>query len=113
MSQRTAINNGVKEYLLRLLQNHHVGAENFVQSCELEKAFGVGGTTLRQMVNKLRCEGQPICSDANGYFYAQTITEVELTSSQLLSRIKKIINAVYGLILSQQNFRHELEEKTL
>jgi len=92
------------EDVLAFLRNRHTGAENYVTSAEIEYLFGITGVTLRHIVNKLRCNGQPVCSDVNGYFYAKNRNEINNTVTQLLGRTKKINDAAQGLVLSHQIF---------
>ena len=76
----------------------HVAAS----SKELEAAFHVGGTELRRAVNRLRCDGHPICSADAGYFYAARRLEVRATVAQLTGRISKIAAAAKGLLQSYE-----------
>jgi biotin operon repressor len=92
------------EDILMYLRNNHTGAENFATSAKIERVFGIRNRAVRQIINKLRCDGQPICSDVNGYFYAKNQDEVNDTITQLLSRTKQISHAAQGLVLSQQIF---------
>ena len=62
----------------------------------------VKGTELRRAVNRLRCDGHPICSDATGYFYAARQSEVRATVAQLTGRISKIAAATKGLLKSYE-----------
>lgn len=88
--------------LLEFLRSNHNGADKYAPSSEIERVFRIKGASVRQVINKLRCRGYPVCSDANGYFYAQSQSEIVSTIAQLLSRTRKINEAVHGLILSQQ-----------
>jgi len=97
------------EDILIYLQNRHIGAENAVQSARIEYIFGLNGVTVRQIVNKLRCEGRPVCSDANGYYYAKNRNEINNTVMQLLGRTRKINDAARGLVLSHQIFHDGTE----
>ena len=76
------------------------GQESAASSNELEAAFHVKGTELRRAVNRLRCHGFPICSDATGYFYAKRPSEIKATVAQLTGRISKISAAAKGLLKS-------------
>ena len=58
----------VDKALCEHLKKYHQGQESAASSKELEAAFHVKGTELRRAVNRLRCNGHPICSDATGYF---------------------------------------------
>jgi len=92
------------EDILRYLKNRHTGADSFITSGELERLFGINSRSLRQIVNKLRCDGRPVCSDVNGYYYAKNRNEINNTITQLLGRTKKINDAAQGLVLSHQVF---------
>ena len=92
------------EDILSFLRDKHTGAENFTPSADIERIFGIGGAAVREIVNKLRCKGQPVCSDANGYYYAKNTNEINNTISQLLGRTRKINEAARGLVLSHQVF---------
>ena len=90
--------------VLMFLRGKHIGTENAVTSAKIEQIFDVCGVEVRQIVNKLRCDGQPVCSNVNGYFYAKNREEINDTIQQLLSRTKKISDAAQGLVLSHQVF---------
>jgi len=80
------------------LKKYHRGRENAASSRELETVFRLGGAELRRAVNRLRCDGQPICSDDTGYFYAARQSEVKATVAQLTGRISKIAAAKNGML---------------
>lgn len=90
------------EALVAFLKDYHTGEANSISSRELERIYGVRGTTIRQMVNRLRTKGVPICSCDIGYYYAETEDEVSRTIRQLRSRIAKIAEAERGLTKSIQ-----------
>jgi len=94
----------VSDDVLIYLRSQHIGAENAVSSKYIEYFFDISGVEVRQIVNKLRCDGQPVCSNVNGYFYAKNSNEINNTIQQLLGRTKKIADAVQGLVLSHQVF---------
>ena len=92
----------IDEALCAYLKKYHKGQENAASSKELEAAFHVGGTELRRAVNRLRCDGHPICSADAGYFYAARRSEVRATVAQLTGRISKIAAAAKGLLQSYE-----------
>ena len=89
--------------LCEYLRKYHRGQERAASSRELEAAFRVKGTELRRTVNRLRCGGYPICSDATGYFYAARRSEIKATVAQLTGRISKISAAAEGLRKSYED----------
>ena len=90
----------VDKALCEHLKKNHQGQESAASSKELEAAFHIKGTELRRTVNRLRCDGHPICSDATGYFYAARQSEIRATVAQLTGRISKIAAAKNGLLKS-------------
>lgn len=88
----------MEEAFCEYLAKYYRGADNPVSSKTLEAVFHVKGTEIRRMVNSLRSKGEPICSDDNGYFYADTQHEINATIAQLSSRIDKIAQARDGLL---------------
>ena len=92
----------VDKALCEHLKKYHQGQESAASSKELEAAFHVKGTELRRAVNRLRCNGHPICSDATGYFYAARQSEVRATVAQLTGRSSKIAAATKGLLKSYE-----------
>ncbi len=83
------------------LRDYCKGESRAVTSRELGTVFGIRGSELRGIVNRLRCGGVPICSSEFGYFYAGNDQELSRTIRQLTSRIKKIAAARRGLISAQ------------
>lgn len=79
------------------LERHCLGKDRALLSRELEFKFSTTHTTIKLTVNHLRSEGVPICSSANGYYYAETEEDVLSTIRQLRGRIEKISCAERGL----------------
>ena len=88
----------IEEALWEYLAKNFRGANNPVSSKTLETVFHVKGTEIRRLVNSLRCKGEPICSDLEGYYYADNQHEINATIAQLSSRIQKIAQARDGLL---------------
>lgn len=89
----------LEDVLLDILSAHK-GKENAIKSVELEKFLNVKGSALRNLINKLRTNGNPICSDATGYYVATNSDEFKKTIAQLSSRknsIEKAINGMMGI----------------
>lgn len=83
--------------LLSHLEKHHNGADKAASSGVLEAAVAVTGREIRAAVNALRSDGEPICSDENGYYYAANEQELRYSIRQLESRIGQIERAKKGL----------------
>ena len=82
------LDSSIAEYL----KAYHTGEARAVTSRELETVFHIRGPCLRKAVNRLRGDGVPICSCDSGYYYAETVEELDHTIRQLFSRIKCILH---------------------
>lgn len=87
----------INEKLLYYLRSNHTGAGKAIQSKSLALRLQISGRKIRDIVNALRCEGYPICSDDGGYYYAANRQEAMRSIRQLNSRIEKIAEAKDGL----------------
>lgn len=92
----------IEDAFCEYLKRYHKGSANPVSSKTLEAVFHLKGTEIRKLVNSLRCQGKPICSDYYGYYYAANQRELDATVAQLSSRINQITKARDGL-LNQSN----------
>ena len=88
----------LNQKFLSHLKRNHTGAGSAVQSKGLELRFQMSGRKVRDIVNALRCDGHPICSDDGGYYYGANQHEVLGSIRQLNSRIEKIAEAKNGLV---------------
>ncbi|MDY5269031.1 MAG: hypothetical protein SPH05_02930 [Streptococcus sp.] len=88
----------IEEAFCEYLAKYYRGSNNPVSSKTLEAVFHVKGSEIRRIVNSLRSKGEPICSDYDGYFYADNQHEINATIAQLTSRIQKIAKARDGLV---------------
>ena len=87
----------IEEAFCEYLEKNYRGENNPISSKMLEVVFHVNGSEIRRIVNSLRCDSKPICSDATGYFYGETPLEIKATIAQLNSRVRKIAMAGDGL----------------
>ena len=83
--------------LLNYLKQYHYGCGRAVSSGVLEAALCTTGREIRAAVNALRSQGEPVCSDENGYYYAASGCEVQHSIRQLDSRMTKMAKAKRGL----------------
>ena len=87
----------LKSELAGYMEIFHCGEQYAAVSRELEMAFGIKGAELRALINALRRDGVPICSNEKGYFYAETDAELLRTIRHMSSRIAGISGAIRGL----------------
>ena len=93
----------IKSILCDNLEKSHKGEGAAISSKELERILHVKGTEIRRLVNILRSESKPICSNAMGYFYAANEQELQETIGQLSSRVLMITKARDGLVKYLEN----------
>ena len=80
------------------LRKNHSGKKNAVHSRELQCIFCVRGSTLRRNVSLLRQAGYPICSDQDGYYYAENQKDINDTILRLNSLVTGISNSRTGML---------------
>jgi len=79
----------LKPYLLIDIKRSNI--DNPIKSKMFERRYGVGGATVREAIHDLRVKDkEPICSDANGYFFPRDKFEISHTIAQLRSRVREI-----------------------
>ena len=89
-----------KELLEHLKQNH-TGRDKAVCSKELERLFSLNGRTIRRIISSLRQDGNPICSNGKGYYFARTQDEINETVSRLNGLVTGVSNARTGLLYAK------------
>lgn len=62
-----------------------------------DRDLGKEGADIRSVINALRVKGYPICGNSEGYFYAQTNTELLRYIESFQGRIDKQQEACNGL----------------
>lgn len=65
-----------EEVIGNYLRDYHTGSAKAIPSSELEWLFRLEGRSLRRVISALRKNGEPICSDRNGYYFAGTREEL-------------------------------------
>ena len=89
-----------EERLLEYLKLNHTGKEKAVSSKDLERLFSLNGRTIRKKINKIRQDGKPVCSDQNGYYYAETQEDINKTIRWLNDLVTGVSNARTGLLFA-------------
>lgn len=89
---------------LSYIKESHRGKEKAVSSAYLQNRFSISSRSVRKLVNGLRNDGNPICSDENGYYYATDQKELLYSIYQMSSRIKAIAKAKNGLVKAMSHF---------
>ena len=87
-----------KIILSRYLKERHTGLDNAVFSRELEYMLDMSGRDIRRIINALRKDGVPICSDYHkGYYYAEKQSEIENTLKGLGGHIDGVSDTIARL----------------
>ena len=68
-----------------------------LRSDKLEAATGFKGPVVRALVNALRLDGVPVCSNSRGYYMARSLAELDQTIKHLRQRAASIQQAAAGL----------------
>ena len=97
-----SMNNKVIEYI-----KANGTQRNPVLSYKITEATGVGGVAIRRAVNKARCEGIPICSCGEGYFYSKDKSQIINTIQSLVNRTISVEKAVEGLLKTLNTIESE------
>ena len=100
-----------REEICEYLQEFHRGKEKAVFSRELQHIFHLDGRNVRRNVAKLRQDGYPICSAENGYYYADSQTEINNTVGRLNGLVTAVSNARTGLLYATANRPMEITIK--
>lgn len=79
------------------IAEHSAGSGKPVCGSKIASAFGVSGVEVRRLINVARCNGDPICSNGNGYYIAHDQNELLSTIESLDGRIAGMTNARDGL----------------
>lgn len=82
------------------LREYHKGKENAIHSKELQRIFTMDGRDVRRKVSNLRQDGVPICSDEDGYYYADNQQEINKTVCRLNGMVTGVSNARTGLLFA-------------
>lgn len=83
----------VTEYIL----THSDGEGHPVSGASIARALSISGVQVRKLINTARSNGNPICSNAKGYYIAMDKEAVQRTVDSLKSRIAAMTNASNGL----------------
>ena len=95
------------EQLKNYLKNNCPGRRRAIKSPELEAALNISGNELRRQVNRLRRQKVPVCSGAEGYFYARNAGEIYATICGLKDMMFGLAQAIDGLEAAMENFGEE------
>lgn len=83
--------------VLDYLKEEHNTERTAVKSGVICELFCIHKERIRSLVNHLRCEGYPVCSSVNGYWYSEAPADIEKTLSHLEGRVSGMNRAISGL----------------
>ena len=89
--------------LAEYLKERCNGEEKAVRAVELASTFSTDRRGIRDMVNFLRCSGEPICSGMSGYWYSDNPDDIERTIATMRAKITGIQKAITGLKIAKEN----------
>lgn len=94
----------ISEAIREFLQPEHVGKGRAIKAVELYSHFGTTPRQLRVIVSALRSEGEPICSDGSGYYYAASAEEIAKTRMLIRAHAASTMRAAKGLDKALKRF---------
>ena len=101
-----------REAICEYLRKYHVGRCNAVHTRELQCRFPKHQRSLRYHISQLRIDGYPICSDENGYWYAEHQFEINRTVrrfNQCITHMSVVRNGLLdSKIIEEGNLHIEL-----
>lgn len=71
--------------------------ENVIDSVQLAKRFDIKRIDVRNIVNKARSEGVPICSSRHGYYFSIDPADIQKTVNSLSGRVRAMNKAINGI----------------
>lgn len=83
--------------ITKYIMTHSDGRQNPICGSAIAAALGISGIEVRKRINHARNNGDPICSNAKGYYIAQDIAEIQETIDSLQGRIRSMEEAISGL----------------
>ena len=76
----------------------HGSKEKPVPNKIISSSLNTNEVTVRKEINKARCEGIPICSSVEGYWYSNDNADIPNTIQSLIKRTTSVNMAVDGML---------------
>ena len=76
---------------------HKSTSKSPIFSKQLERRYKLSGAEVRSVIHKLRDEGRPICSGADGYYLAKDLVEARHTINHLRSRANSMLETARSM----------------
>ena len=77
---------------------NHGTKDKPITNKEMASALKLKEVDIRKKINEARCNGFPICSCVNGYYYSEDKGEILKTIQSLMHRTIAVEKAVNGLL---------------
>lgn len=77
---------------------NHGTKDKPITNKEMASALNLKEVDIRKKINEARCNGFPICSCPNGYYYSEDKGEILKTIQSLMHRTIAVEKAVNGLL---------------
>ncbi len=81
-----------------------------VNNHQISTMFHTSEVTIRKHINRARCEGIPICSCSQGYYYSKDKLDIIGTIQSLNSRTIAVEKAISGLLTNLCDKKLEVTE---
>jgi hypothetical protein len=87
------VGSDIAEYL----RDYHNSEEEAIKARDLCSLFNLSNRDIRNIVNGLRQDGEPICSSSSGYWYSTEPADINKTIHRLEGQVKNMNNSINGL----------------
>jgi biotin operon repressor len=85
------------EMIVNYIKNN-ASQEHPISNKEICSALNVSEVIVRKKINKARCEGIPICSCSQGYYYSDDKYNILDTIQSLMHRTISVEKAINGML---------------
>ena len=94
---------GITEYL----KEYHTTEGEAIKSRDLRTLFNLTDRQLRNVINGLRRDAEPICSSSYGYWYSKDPEDLEKTLHKMEAQIHNMNYSIAGLQRILQEIKDE------
>ena len=88
---------GTAHQMLEYLKDNHSTESTAVKNRDLRLLFNLTDKQVRNVVSRLRQEGEPVCSSSYGYWYSTDPDDIEKTLHRLEAQVENMNISITGL----------------
>lgn len=88
--------------IVEYLREYHNTENKAIKGRELCELFNLHSKQVRNLVNVMRQNGEPICSSNYGYWYSHNPDDLDRTIKRLDEQVKNMSFAIEGLYKAKE-----------